>query len=102
MRIAAAPSSATMTVMPAVSNASVSRRRVSGESSTTSATSRFLESMIMGVQGLQGCHVLIEVEAIDQDTHLRHEAGVFGIFAADLIQLDLDRADIAELSQSDQ
>ncbi len=102
MRIAAAPSSATMTVMPAVSSASVRRRNVSGESSTTSATSRFLGSVIIGVQGLQGCHVLIEVEAIDQCAHLRHEVGVFGVFAADLIQLDLDRADIAELSEPDQ
>src|SRR5436305_10134472 len=102
MRIAAAPSSATMTVMPAVSNATVSRRRVSGESSTTSATSRLLKSMVMGVQGFQGGHVLIEVESIDQGTHLQHEVGVFGVFAADLIQLDLDRADIAELSQPDQ
>src|SRR3954452_5762953 len=102
MRMAAAPSSATMTVMPAVSSASVSRRRVSGESSTTSATSRFLDSMVIGMQGFQGCHVLVEVEAIDQGTHLRYEVGVFGEVAADLIQLGLDRADIAELSKPDQ
>src|SRR6185369_12587036 len=102
MRIAAAPSSATITVMPAVSNASVSRRRVSGESSTTSATSRFLGSVIIGMQSLEGCHVPIEVEAINQCTHLRHEVGMLGKFAADLIQLDLDRADIAELSEPNQ
>src|SRR5713226_3279330 len=102
MRIAAAPSSATITVMPAPSSASVSSRSVSGESSTTSATSRFFGSVIIRVQGLEGCHVLIEVEAVDQDTHLRHEVGMFGVFAADLVQLDLDRADIAELAEPDQ
>src|SRR6266571_1173941 len=102
MRMAEAPSSATMTVIPALSSASVSSRSVSGESSTTSATSRFLGSVIIRVQGLQGCHVLIEVEAVDQDTHLRHEVGMFGVFPADLVQLDLDRANIAELAQPDQ
>ena len=49
IRIALAPSSATITVMPAPSSASVSSRSVSGESSTTSATSRFLGSVIIAV-----------------------------------------------------
>ena len=90
MRIAAAPSSATMTVMPAPSSASVSSRSVSGESSTTSATSRFFGSVIIRMQCLQGCHVLIEIEAVDQRAHLRDEVGVLGMFAADLVQLELD------------
>src|SRR3982074_1484769 len=102
MRIAAAPSIATMTVMPAPSSASVSSRSVSGESSTTRATSRFLGSVIIGVQRLQGCHVLIEVEALDQPAHLRDELGVLGVFAADLVELDLDAADIADLPEPDQ
>ena len=66
IRIAEAPSSATMTVMPAPSSASVNSRSVSGESSTTRATSRFLGSVIIAVQGFQCGHVLVEVEAIDQ------------------------------------
>ena len=90
MRIADAPSSATITVMPAPSSASVSSRSVSGESSTTSATSRFLGSVIIRVQRLQGGHVLVEVEAIDQRAHLRDEVGMLGIFAADLVELELD------------
>src|SRR3984893_2204265 len=102
IRIAAAPSIATITVMPAPSSASVSSRRVSGESSTTSATSRFLGSMLIAVQRLQGCHVLIEVEAVDQRAHLRDEIGVFGMIAADFVELDLDRPYITHLSEADQ
>src|SRR5215468_4750304 len=102
MRIAEAPSSATMTVMPAPSSASVSSRSVSGESSTTSATSRFLGSVIIGVQRLQGGHVLVEVEAVDQPAHLRDEIGMFRVFAADLVELDLDGADISDLAEPDQ
>src|SRR6516162_1171869 len=97
MRIAAAPSSATITVMPAPSSASVRSRSVSGESSTTSATSRFLGSVIIGVQHLQGGHVLIEIEAVDQRAHLRNEVGMLGLVATDLVELDLDGADIADL-----
>src|ERR1700733_14165482 len=91
-----------MAVLPAPSSASVNSRSVSGESSTTSATSRFLDSVIIAVQRFQGCHVLIEVEAVDQETHLRNEVGMFGIVGSDLVQLDLDRPDVAELSEADQ
>src|SRR5579872_4908450 len=100
MRSAAAPSIATMTVIPAPSSASVNRRNVSGESSTTSATSRFLDSAIMAVKRLQGCHVPIKIETIDQGAHLRHEIAVLGIFESDLVELDLDRPDIAELPEA--
>src|SRR5580700_843374 len=102
IRIAAAPSIATITVMPAPSSASVSSRSVSGESSTMSATSRFLGSVIIAVQGLQGGHVLIEIEAVDERAHLRNEVGMFGIFGADLVQLELDRANVAQLPKADQ
>src|SRR5882724_4000147 len=93
---------ATMTVMPAPSSASVSRRSVSGESSTTSATSRFLGSVIIAVQRLEGCHVLIKVEAVDQGAHLRHEAGMLGVVGAYFVELDLDRPDIAQLPKIDE
>src|ERR1700756_2906528 len=102
MRMAAAPSSATITVMPAPSSASVNSRSVSGESSTTSATSRFLVSVIIAVQRLQGCHVLIEVEAIDQRAHLRDEVGMFGMIGSYFIELGLDRANVTHLSKTDQ
>src|SRR6202012_2310952 len=102
IRIAAAPSIATITVMPAPSSASVRSRSVSGESSTTKATSRFLASVIIAVQGLQGCHVLIEVEAVDQRAHLRHEVGMLGLRGGHLLQLELQRADIAHLPEVDQ
>src|SRR5215475_5858659 len=101
MRIAAAPSSATMTVMPAPSSESVSSRSVSGESSTTSATSRFFGSVIIRMQGLEGCHVLIEVEAVDEGAHLRHEVGMLRAFLANLVELDLDRLDVADLAKAD-
>src|ERR1700733_11373618 len=91
---------ATITVMPAPSSASVRSRSVSGESSTTSATSRFLASVIIAVQGFQGCHVLIEVEAIDQRAHLRDEVGMLGVVRADLVELDLDRANVTHLSET--
>src|ERR1700736_579427 len=102
IRIAAAPSMATITVMPAPSSASVRSRSVSGESSTTSATSRFLDSVIIAVQRLQGCHVLIEIEAVDQRAHLRDEVGMFWVIGSDFIELDLDRADVAHLPKADQ
>src|SRR6267378_8144705 len=102
MRIAAAPSSATITVIPAPSSASVSSRSVSGESSTMSATSRFLDSVVIAVQGLQGCHVLIEVEAVDQHAHLRDEVGMLGVIGSYFIELDLDGADVTHLSKTDE
>src|SRR6202795_1945863 len=102
IRIAAAPSIATMTVIPAPSSASVRRRSVSGESSTTSATSRFLGSVIIAVQRLEGCHVLVKVETVDQGAHLRHEAGMLGVIGAYFIELDLDRSNIAQLPQTDE
>src|SRR5579883_837839 len=102
MRMAEAPSSATITVIPAASSASVSNRKVSGESSMTSATSRFFGSVIIGVQRFQGCHVLVEVEAVDENTHLGDELGMLGEFAADLVKLDLDAPDIADLPKADQ
>src|SRR5664280_1995560 len=102
IRIAAAPSIATMTVMPAPSSASVSSRSVSGESSTTSAISRFFGSVVIRMQGFQGCHVLIEVEAVDQRTHLRNEIGVFRVVGAYFIELNLDRPDVAHLPETDQ
>src|SRR5258708_5516110 len=102
MRMAAAPSIATITVMPAPSSASVSSRHVSGESSTTRATSRFRESVVIAVQRFQGCHVLIQVEAVDQRTHLGDEVDMLGVFRADFVELDLDRPDVAHLSEADQ
>src|SRR5882757_4942489 len=102
IRIADAPSSATITVIPAPSSASVSSRSVSGESSTTSAMSRFFGSVIIAVQGFQRRHVLIEIEAVDQAAHLRDEVGMFRIIVADLVELELDRPDITQLPEPDQ
>src|ERR1700733_1030344 len=102
MRIAAAPSMATITVIPAPSSASVKSRSVSGESSTTSATSRFLGSVIIAVQRFQGCHVLVEIEAVNQCAHLRDEVGMFRVIGADFVELDLDRANVTHLSEPDQ
>src|SRR4029077_4014420 len=99
IRIAEAPSSATITVMPAPSSASVSSRSVSGESSTTSATSRFLDSVIIAVQGLQGRHVLVEVETVDQCAHLRDEIGMLGVIVADLGGLTVDGGDETHLPE---
>src|ERR1700722_20022021 len=102
MRNAAAPSIATITVIPAPSSASVRRRNVSGESSTTSAMSRFLDSAIMALKPLQGCHVPVQIEAIDEGSDLRDEIAMLGKIGSDLIEFDLDRADIAELAQADE
>src|SRR6202044_2144636 len=88
--------------MPAPSSASVKSRSVSGESSTTSATSRFLVSVVIAVQGFQGCHVLIEIEAVNQRAHLRDEVGMLRVVGADFIELALDRADVAHLSEANQ
>src|ERR1700741_2846637 len=102
MRMAPAPSRATITVMPASSSASVKSRRVSGESSTTSATSRFLASVIIAVQRLQGRHVLIEIEAVNQRAHLGDEVGMFREGIADFVELELDPLDVTDLSKPDQ
>src|ERR1700760_2030391 len=102
IRIAAAPSIATITVMPAPSRASVSSRSVSGESSTTSATSRFLASMFMAVQGFQGGHVLVEIEAVDQRTHVRGEGRMLGKIVSHRVELALDRTNITHLPEIDQ
>src|ERR1700741_1969116 len=102
MRIAAAPSRVTITGIPAPSSASVKSRSVSGESSTTRATSRFLASVIITVQRLQGRHGLVEIEAVDQRTHLGEEIGMLGKIVADLVELGLDALDVAELPEPDQ
>src|SRR5512139_1993038 len=102
MRMALAPSSATITVMPAPSSASVSSRSVSGESSTTSATSRFFGSVLIRIQRLQCGHILVEIEAVDQRSHLRDEVGMFGVLGAELVQLQLDAPDVADLTEPDQ
>src|SRR5580704_14592983 len=91
-----------MTVMPAPSSASVRSRSVSGESSTISAMSRFLGSVIIAVQRFQGCHVLIEIETIDQRAHLRYEIGMLGVVGSYFIELDLNRADVTHLPETDQ
>jgi hypothetical protein len=102
IRIAEAPSSATITVIPAPSSASVRSRSVSGESSTTSAMSRFFGSVVIAVQCLQVRHVLVEIEAVDQRAHLRDEVGVLGVVMADLVELELDGTDVAQLPEADQ
>src|SRR3954469_15190384 len=102
MRIAEAPSIATITVMPAPSSASVRSRNVSGESSTTNATSRFFGSGVMRLQHSQSGHVLIEIEAVDQHAHLRDEGCMFGVACADFVELELDGADVAHLAEVDQ
>src|ERR1700761_4014074 len=102
IRIAAAPSIATITVIPAPSSASVRSRSVSGESSTTNATSRFLASVIIAVQGLEVCHELVEVEAVDQRAHLGDEVGMLGLIGGHPLELELDGADIAHLPEVDQ
>src|SRR5690349_16823419 len=102
IRIAETPSSATITVMPVPSSASVRSRKVSGESSTTRATSRFLGSVIIAVQGFERRHVLVEVETVGQRTHLGDEIGVLGMLGADLVELELDCPDIAEPAEADQ
>src|SRR5215470_11864697 len=100
--MAAAPSSATITVMPAPSSASVSSRSVSGESSTTSATSRFFDSVFIRMQRLQCGHVLVEIESVDQRAHFRDEVGMFRMLAPDLVELQLDALDVADLAEPDQ
>src|SRR6478609_9432563 len=107
MRMAPAPSSATITVMPTPSRASVRSRSVSGLSSTTRATSRFLASDILGsgvmrLQRLEEGHVLIEIEAVDQHAHLRDEGHVFGMVGADLVELHLDGTDVTHFAEADE
>jgi len=45
---------------------------------------------------------LVEIESINQGAHFRDEIGMFRQFIADLIELELDRADMAKLSKADQ
>src|SRR5260370_31913007 len=73
------PSSATRTVIPASSSASVRTLRVSGESSTTSAISRRFASSVIAEQCLQDRHVLLQIELLDERAHLGDEGQVSGI-----------------------
>ena len=40
------------------------------------------------MQAFQGCHVLIEVKAVDQRAHLGDEIGMLGVVGADFVKLD--------------
>src|SRR5262245_37860056 len=101
MERACSPSRATRTVMPASSMASVSKRSVSGESSTTSTRSRSFLRMVAAC-GLQCGEVALEIECVDEDAHLRNEAGVFGCRVLKLIQLLLDAPDVPDLAEADE
>src|ERR1700694_282822 len=91
-----------MTVMPAPSSASVRSRKVSGESSTTRATSRLLGSVVIAVQCFQGGHVLIQIETVDQQAHLRNKIGMLGMIGPDLVEFDLNGPDVTHLPEADQ
>src|SRR6185369_5432775 len=101
MERACSLSRATRTVMPASSMASVSRRSVSGESSTTSTRSLSFLRMV-AASGLQCGEIALEIECVDEDADLRNEAGIFGCSVLKLIQLLLDAPDVPNLAESDQ
>src|SRR5580700_5248317 len=108
MESACSPSRATRTVMPAASIASVSKRRVSGESSTTSTMLRVVSFLRMAFTNLavtdphQRGRIALEVERIHDRAHAANEGGIFRRAAFDLAQPLLDAPDMPDLAQADQ
>src|SRR4051812_1290798 len=106
---ACSPSSATSTVMPASSIASVSMRNVFGESSTTRTMLRgsclfsfFPSGLLMAnLERLEDVNTALEIETIGDPPHIRDKILMRGI-ALDAAQLVLDAAHIADLRQADQ
>src|SRR5260221_7081422 len=98
---ACSPSSATSTVMPASSIASVSIRSVFGESSTTKTMLRAWWLAMAIPERLQDGDTALEIEVIGQHPHVSHKILMRGI-ALDRVQLFLDAAHIADLNEPDQ
>src|SRR5580704_4442491 len=99
---ACSPSRATSTVMPAASIASVSRLKVSGESSTTSTMWRVSFLPMAVTNSRQRRRVAAQVEGIDDGADARDEVAAFRRPGLDLAQLVEDAADVPDLAQADQ
>jgi hypothetical protein len=56
---------------------------------------------MVAASGLQCGEVALEIECVDEDAHLRDEAGIFGCSVLKLIQLLLDAPDVPNLAESD-
>src|SRR5579872_6179499 len=102
IRSALAPSSATITVIPAESSASVSSRSESAESSTTRAMSRRLRSGLMLLSGAEAFHEAAEIEVIDELSQVRDDQAVFGVRALQFVELALQALDVAHPAESNQ
>src|SRR5882757_4717721 len=98
---ACSPSSATSTVMPASSIASVNIRSVFGESSTTRTMLRGSWLAMAIPERLQDDDTALEIEVIGQHPHVSHKVLMRGV-ALDRVQLFLDAAHIADLNEPDQ
>src|ERR1700678_2681729 len=99
---ACAPSSATRTVIPASSRASVSMRSVSGESSTTSTISPVSLGRMHPPLRLEDGEKPAQVECVDDPSQLRHGCGVVRGNGLDLVQRCADAAKMADLAELDQ
>src|SRR5580704_13194286 len=99
---ACSPSRATSTVMPACSIASVSRLKVSGESSTTSTIWRVSFLRMAVTNSRQRGRVSAQVECIDDGADARDEVAAFRQSRLDLAQLVKDAADMSDLAEADQ
>ena len=96
------PSSATSTVMPASSSASVSMRRVSGELSTTNTISLASLARMTATFRLQNRQEAAQIEGFDDHPQVLDERRVLRSAALDLGELGVDTADMTDLSEPDQ
>src|SRR5687767_1752028 len=102
---ALSPSTATSTVDPLPSIASVRKLRVSGESSTTRTMSRLCPgagSILWRdaiTQRLHGGHIALQLEIAHQRPQVGDDGAVRRIGIHDLVQLGLDAADIADVAE---
>src|SRR3981189_917000 len=99
---ACSPSSATRTVMPAPSMASVSIRNVLGESSTTRMILRGSCLAMADPERLEDGHVTFEIEAICEYSHVSDEIPVRRGVGVDRGQLVLDSPHVADAAHADQ
>ena len=56
----------------------------------------------MALHILKGCHVLPEIEPFHQRAHLRHEGRMLRMILVDLVELEMNGRDVADLPEIDQ
>src|ERR1700733_5189522 len=96
------PSSATRTVMPASSSASVSMRSVSGESSTTSTMSPPSLGRMTAPLRLEDGKKPAEIERMDDLAQVGDDGGMLGRVFLDVVESGADAANMADFTEPEE